>query len=86
VGTRGEREPAGLHADIRQRAVVQRDQLSAGRHRQSRPYSGDHRDQPDARIDRRGEGHLAEFRRGVRAGSCGRGIRADEVGRQHLPR
>ena len=39
---------------------------------------------PHARVDRRDEDHLAELRRGVRAGDRGRRLGADQVGHQRL--
>ena len=60
--------PAGLDPDGGQRPVVQRHQLSARRHGQPRSDPRHHRDQPDPRVDRRGQDHLAELRRGVRPG------------------
>ena len=61
-------------------------ELSARRHRQPRPDPRHHRHQPDARVDRRDEDHLAELRRGVRPGGRRRRVGADEVRRQHVPR
>ena len=77
MAARGQREPAGVDADDGQRAALQRHQLSARRHRQPRSDPRHHRHQPDARVDRRDEDHLAELRCGVRPGGRRRGVGAD---------
>ena len=82
VAARGEREPAGLDADDGERAALQRHRLSARRHRQPRSDPRHHRHQPEPRVDRRDEDHVAELRRRVRPGDRGRRVGADQVGRQ----
>jgi hypothetical protein len=86
VAARGERKPAGLNPDDGQRAALQRDGLPARWDGESGPHPGNHRDQPDAGVDRRHEDHLAELRRGVRPGDRGRGLRADQVGQEPVVR
>ena len=80
------REPAGLDADPGQRPELQRHRLSARRHRESRSDSGHHRRQPDAGVDWRVQGHVAELRRRVRPGDGWRRVGADQVGHQRPPR
>ena len=86
LGPRGQREPAGLDADGGERADLQRHRLPARRHRQPRPHPRHHRHQPQPGGDRRDQDHLPELRRRVRAGHRRRGLRADEVGHQRVPR
>ena len=43
------------------------------------PILGHHRHQPEPRVDRRDQDHVAELRRGVRPGDRGRGVGADQV-------
>ena len=86
LGPRGQREPAGLHADRGERADLQRHRLPARRHRQPRPHPRHHRHQPEPGGDRRDQDHLPELRRRVRPGHRGRRLGADQVGHQRAPR
>ncbi len=79
VAARGQREPAGLDADDGERPAFQRHRLSARRHREPRSDPRHHRHQPDARVDRRDEDHVAELRRGVRPGDRRRRLGADAI-------
>ena len=60
--------------------------LPARRHREPRSDSRHHRDQPDARIDRRNEDHVAELRCRVRPGHRGRRVGPDQVRHQRPAR
>ena len=82
LAARREREPAGIDPDDGERAALQRHRLPARRHGEPRSHPRHHRHQPDARVDRRNQDHVAELRRRVRAGDGGRRLGADEVGRR----
>ncbi len=81
-----EREPAGVDADHGQRPALQRHGLSARWHREPRSHPRDHRDQLDARVSGRDENHVAELRRGVRAGDGRCRVGADQVWQQRAAR
>ena len=73
-----ERGPARIVSEGRQRPELRRVGAPARRHRQSRCAAGPDRDQPDARIGHRGQGHDRQLRRRVRRDRR-RHQRADEV-------
>ena len=82
MAARGQREPAGLDADDGEWAAFQRHRVPARWHREPRPHPRHHRHQPELRRDSGNEDHLAELRRGVRAGDRRCRIGADQVGFQ----
>lgn len=84
LAARAIREPAGLAADHGQRPALQRHRLPARRHRQPGADPRHRRDQPEPGVDRRGQGHLAELRRGVRPGGGRRRLGADPLRDQPL--
>ena len=79
VAACGQRKPPGLDPDDGQRPALQRHGVSARRHREPRSDSRHHRHQPDARVDRRDENHVAELRCRVRPGHGRRRLGADQV-------
>ena len=78
--------PQGSTQTHGERPEFQWHRLSAGWHRKPRSDPGDHRHQPEPGSHWRSQDHVAELRRGVRAGDGGRRFGADQLGQEQVLR